>query len=506
MQTSTYILVVVGILAAKCVGFLRDVIFASTFGASELTDIYFQIFSLASLVFTGVGGALSTLIIKKLNKPENAGLDNGRSFVASFLTKAGLIFLAITAGLYLLAGPLVNLLLPGLRDELHSEAVQIMYIMLPSCFFVTVAYIMSGVVQNSGAFFITSIMSLPYNLIIIASLLSPSPNIITVSLVTTLGWFLHIAVLLPAFLKKGYTPFGRMQKSSLPKDSSREVLYIFISSMMFQLVFMADKAAVSADSGAATTINYASNLFVTIASVFVVAMSNVSYPSICRHYESGDIEGLKDILRHIITVLLAIFVPFILTVCCFGTEIIAFLYQRGEFTAELSRITATLFCIYTFGIFGYVCQELFNKILYLDARYTYTVAGTLAVVLSKPVINLFANHLGGCVAVAVTTAVAFTAYAICILIAVRKTVGQYVNRALGKNVAKILLAALAAFTAYCALQLPSFSVFDSKFGFVFEIAICGAVYIIVLLASGFWKAIRKRPKNTEEKEPGPIEK
>ncbi len=491
MQTGTYIMVVVGILAAKCVGFLRDVVFASAFGASDLTDIYFQIFSLASLVFTGVGGALSTLVIKKLNKPENLGIDNGRRFVASFITKTSLVILGVTAVLYLFAGPLVNLLLPGLREELHDDAVRIMYIMLPSCLFVVVAYIMSGVVQNSGAFFIPSVMSLPYNAIIIASLLPADADIITVSVVSTVGWFLHIAVLLPVFLKKGYGLFSSIRKTAPQKDSTREVLYIFISSMMFQLVFMADKAAVSADSGAATTINYASNLFVTISSVFVVAMSNVSYPSICRHFESGDIEGVKSILRHIITILLAIFVPFILTVNCFGTEIISLLYERGEFTAELSHITATLFCIYTFGIFGYVCQELFNKILYLDSRYTYTVAGTLAVVLSKPVINIFANRIGGTVAVAVTTALVFTAYAVCILLAIRKTVGNYFTKALLKNIAKILTAGLAAL-ATCFI-VKHLSVFRMSFGFLVEILVCGAVYLAVLFFSGCLKSMLRRP-------------
>ena len=71
VKGSAYVMVVLGILFAKCLGFLRDIVFASQFGASEYTDIYFQVFGIASLIFTGIGSALSTLVIKNLNKPEN---------------------------------------------------------------------------------------------------------------------------------------------------------------------------------------------------------------------------------------------------------------------------------------------------------------------------------------------------------------------------------------------------------------------------------------------------
>ena len=68
MNGAAYIMVVLGILLAKGIGFLRDMVFAWVFGATAYTDIYFQIFGLVNLIFTGIGVALSTLIIKNLNK------------------------------------------------------------------------------------------------------------------------------------------------------------------------------------------------------------------------------------------------------------------------------------------------------------------------------------------------------------------------------------------------------------------------------------------------------
>ncbi len=499
MKGSAYVLVVIGILLAKCCGFLRDIVFASSFGASEYTDIYFQIFGVASLVFTGIGGALSTLVIKNLNKSENANPQRQKEYVAGFILKTSVIIILVLIVAYSISDVLTNLLLPGLEGDMHHVGVDIMHIMLPSCLFVVVAYIMAGVLQNSGVFFITSVMSLPYNMLIIAALLMPKADIKLISIITTIGWFLHLAVLLPSFLKKGYRFTFKIGKNEGKASGNKEALFIFISSMMFQLVFIIDKASVSSDTGAASTINYASNLFITIASVFVVAMSNVSYPSICRHFEGGNKEMVKKILQYIIVVLLAIFVPFLLTVTCFGKDFISLLYERGEFTSAMSAETATLFAIYSFGIFGYVCQELLNKVLYLDGKYVCTVAGTLFVVILKPFVNFFLCSESTYMT-AVSTTILFALYAVCILWVLTKSVGNYFSKGFCANVFKILLSGALAFIALKLLSFISLPFDETKFAFFPRLLICALVYVGMLGISGGLKYMLFGQKNALKQE------
>lgn len=485
---AAYIMVVLGILIAKGIGFFRDIVFASVFGASVHTDMYFQIFGLVNLIFTGVGVALSTLVIKNLNKEVNSSFEETRAYVSHFIKKTSLVTIAVTALLYLFAGPVVKLLLPGISGTDYVLAVKLMYIMLPSLWCVLTAYIISGVLQNCRVFFISSIMSLPFNVIIISSLFVPNVNIMTVGIVTTIGWLLHIVIQLPSFYKKGYRLFIPTKTLSVPKGKNSELLWIFISNMMFQVCFMIDKASVSGQSGAASTINYASNLFVTIASVFVVAMSNVVYPSISKNYEEGNIDYVRSLLQNMIVIMLAIFVPFMLTAGCFGNSIIGLLYQRGEFTAELTRTTAILFAIYTMGAFGYVCQELFNKILYLDGRYSYTVIGTAVIIAAKPVINAFLGSYGAS-AIALSTTALFTLYAVTIALAMSKVTGNYIDKALCKNVLKILAAGGCAFVVYAVFKAVLPQILGHRLGFIIPLLACAAVYCGVLLVSGVAKTM-----------------
>ena len=282
MIGSAYIMVVLGILLAKGVGFYRDMVFAGAFGTAVESDIYFQVFGLVNLIFTGIGVALSTLVIKNLNKSENVGRE--KEYAASFIRKS-VLFLALAAlVLGLLAKPIVGVILPEISGADFALAVNMMYIMLPSLVFVVLAYIFSGLLQNKKVYFITSIMSLPFNAVIILTLFMKNVSIITVAVVTTIGWFLQVAIQMPAFFKNGYSLTARSQSKGADRAKkhagSPELIWIFISNMMFQLCVYIDRAFVSSTEGMASTFNYASNLFITIASVFVVAMSTVVFPSI----------------------------------------------------------------------------------------------------------------------------------------------------------------------------------------------------------------------------------
>jgi len=498
MNTYTYIIVVVGILLAKSLGFVRNIVFASSFGATELTDIYFQIFSIPTFIFTGVGTALATIVIKDLNKKENKKEEDSKKYVSKFICTISIIVIAITFLMYVFTGPIVKLLLPGMDQTFYLDACRMMYIMLPSALFIVVAYIISGVLQNNKVFFITSIMSLPYNIVIIFALFFKNVDIFTICWITTLGWFLHIVILIPSFYKKGFRLFYKSNISInlFNKKTNLEVLYIFISSMMLHMCFMIDKASVSYEAGAATTINYASNFFVMIASIFVVAMSNVSFPNICKNYENKDKEKLKKTMVQLNTILLAIVVPFIMISVIFGTDIIKLFYERDNFTSILTSETAILFIIYTFSILGYICQELFNKILYLGNRYKIPFLGSIIVICLKPIINLYISDYGS-IAVALSTTILSAIYGVVVLIELKKITGNFFNKELLLNFSKIFCASTLALAGYFVVKTFQLNYPTNKFSFLIPFFVFVFIYFLVVYLNGLYKKILQKEQEEE---------
>ncbi len=501
---NAYVMVVLGIILAKGIGFFREILFSGTFGTGVEADIYFQVFNIVNLIFAGIGVALSTLVIKNMNKAENSG--NEKAYVASFLKKSFLVLTGVAILVCVFAKPIVTgLLLPGLDARYIGLAVKLMYIMAPSLIFVVTAYIISGVLQNEKVFFITAIMSLPFNAVIIASLLVPDVSMITVAAITTLGWFLHIAILLPPFFKKGYS-LSLKVKTVLSKDKSPEILWIFISNMMFQLLFYTDRAFVSGTDGMASTLSYASNLFVIIASIFVVAMSTVFFPAISKNYEEGQIEYVNGLVKYIITVMAAIFLPYLLVAGIFGQDIIRLLYERDAFTPEATKAVSSVLFIYSLGVFGYIAQELFNKILYLAGKYRYCVLGTICTV----IINIICNFIIGRTApeteflntgisskvfgISVSSSVFLILYAAMVFIAIKKVVGKYFTKDLLFDLIKILLSGILAFIVFLVFKFLTPSLIHGKITFIIPLAVCGVTYIVSLLISGVLMRLIKKER------------
>lgn len=499
MNSKTYISVVLGIIIAKIIGFSRDIFFAQQYGTNITSDIYFQVFSVVTLIFTGIGIALQTQVIMNLNKDENISPEKKKTYVSSFIGKTVLWLLILTALLYIFAGPLTKLLLPNISGKDFKTAVTLTYIMLPSLIFVTVAYIISGVLQNNRVFFIPSIMSLPYNIIIIASLFLPNVTITQIGIATTVGWFMHIVIQLPSFYKKGYRLiYKSTQDLTNRKDKiNMSIWWIFISNMMFQLCFMIDRVFVSGDDGMVTILNYASNLFVTISSVFVVAMSSVVFPAISKNYEEGNIDYVKELVGYIFTIMFAVFVPFLLVVTLFGDQIISLVYERGEFTHESAIATAAAFVIYSFGILGYLAQELINKIFYLASKYIYTVIGTATIVSANILLNLFfvPKSPNKIVTASLITTLLLTFYAVIAFIRLRRIIGNYLSKSVLINILKIFISGAVAVSVYFILGfvIPGI-VNSSTILFVVPIAICGTFYIAAVIALGLHKQLIRNPK------------
>lgn len=501
MNSKTYISVVLGIVLAKLLGFFREAIFGQIYELSIEAEMYTQIFGFVTLIFTGIGVALSTLVIMKLNKQENDSEDSKKAFVSSFIIKTFFYISLIILVLYFLAKPITQLLFKEYSGQLLNSAVKLTYIMLPSFLFVVIAYIISGVLQNNKIFFIPSIISLPSNVILLTALLNFEQNIYVIGLLTTIGWFLHIVIQLPSFYKKGYKLFYKSPSINSKSNSHLDlsIWWIFISNIMFQLCFIIDRSFVSgnADSGLGALLSYSSTIFTTISSVFVVAMSSVVFPALSKNYEEGNKDYVRDIFGYIVSLMFFVFVPFILVATLFGKQIMCLVYKLPEQSAVVAGICFTVYCL---GILGYLAQELINKVFYLAYSYRFTVIGSVLVVVFKYITNsIFVNNSEkGAILATLLTTLLLTAYAIASFIKLRFIIGNYLSKTVLTNILKIFISGAVAVCVYFVLGFVMPGIVNaSSILFVVPILICGAVYIVAIIALGLHKQLIRNPKKEQ---------
>jgi putative peptidoglycan lipid II flippase len=244
-----------------------------------------------------------------------------------------------------------------------------------------------------------------------------------------------------------------------------------------------------------STLSYASNLFITFSGLFVVAMSSVVFPAISQNYEHGEMDYVRELIRYMIKLMLSIFAFYLIAVVLFGDFAIAFIYERGQFThADTLRVTA-MFIVYSFAIFGYLAQNVLNKLFYIAGKYKVTVTGALLVVALNAAVDFFVAPFGGMISTAVSTTVLLSIYAVVIAVLLRKVIGSYVTKALLCALGKIGVS--SAVTVFCVLVLgqilpESFSTGKGLERIVL-FAVAVVVYAVSMLLTGMLKDLFTTP-------------
>lgn len=471
----SYFTMVIGILSAKCLGFLREMVVADKFGTTTLTDIYFQVFSVANVVFVAIGVALSTFVVKSINLCEN-DFENEKCFVASFYKKALRWSLAGLFVLALLGYPITSLLLQGLSRENFFIALKLYYIMIPSFVFIVLAYVSSGILQNKGNFFRTAVMSFPFNIIIIGGLIGGVDSIYSFGVITTLGWASQFLFLLPSVIKNGYTLKTKKKENvDFSKIKVSEIVFIFVSNVIFSFLFMLDKSFASYKESASSSIHYASNLFTTISSVFVVGMSAVFFPPLTKSLSEKDDKKTASLIRFALLFMFCIFIPFLMITCFYNRDIIRLVYERGNFDAESTEFVSRAFFMYAFCIFGYITQELLFKVFYAKGRYAVTVVSSVLIIVLNIICNfIFRDNINLIIA---STPVICILFALFIFILLGKELKNLYNKEFFISLIKIVIASLPFPILYFVMGNMAG---DSKLFFIVPLFISAVIYFIML--------------------------
>ncbi|MBP3448615.1 MAG: hypothetical protein J6K51_06325 [Clostridia bacterium] len=482
----SYILMVVGILLAKAMGFVRELFLGNNFGTGLTMDIYAQVFSVASVIFTAFGVALSTFVIKSINNKMIQNETEEREFVGFFFKYAMIFSLLFTVVLYALSYPITKLLLPGLSEADFSVALKLFWIMLPSLTFIVLTYTAMGLLQNKNKFFITSVVSFPFNAILILSMILEVRDIYTLGAVTTIGWAAHFLFLLPSLLKQNYKLWSNTnQKDKLSLGNPAEILFILISNMVFQLLFIIDKAFASVSEGFPSAIHYGSTLFTTVSSIFLVAMSAVFFPSVTKAMKVNDTNTINRLIRYALTFMFAIFVPFLMIVGIYHRDIITLLYLRGEFTMESVNLVAPAFLLYAFCVFGYITQELLFKIFYAKGKYKLTVISAISILLLNLIANcIFRNSFFGIVG---STTVICIIFAIVMFWWLAKECNGFINKDFFKNVGIIVLSSLVFVVVH--LIFKHTCGYHNKLMFILPVVTGALIYLAVLYRTNILKLI-----------------
>ncbi|HRW12062.1 MAG TPA: murein biosynthesis integral membrane protein MurJ [Syntrophomonas sp.] len=489
----TFIGVSLMIFISKVFGFARDIVFASVFGTTVLTDLFQVIFSLPSLLFSSIGNALSFVNIPDLTYYLKHGTREERNTYLSNLYAQVALGAALLSLLGIIFAPaLTKLIAPGLQEEVTSMALLLTRIMIPTLVFVTLTYITAGVLQVHGYFLLSAAISIPFNFLIIASLLLKGQDLIFLGIVTTLGWFLQFLIQVPVLFKEKYQFSLKIDwHNQHTVNMFKQLLPILMGNSLLQLCLIIDRSfGTHLDEGTAAALGFGSNLFMTITGVFIIALSTVIFPRLSQYCMDSDYRQVRSMLRYGFKILAFILLPYLILVTAYSPDIIALVYERGAFTSNSTHLTATAFLCYSFAVVGYACQEVFNRVFYALKRFKTPMYASLVCLTLHFVLNLLFYRQAGIAGLALSTAVCLLVYALIMGLIVRRVIGPF----LGQNFANYSLRLCLPAAGMIATILVCRYLFVSGLllSFLLPLLASGMVYLLVAWLGGFYQELINR--------------
>jgi putative peptidoglycan lipid II flippase len=403
------LLVIYLTIFSKIFGLIRDIIIGARFGTGLESDAYFAAYRMSVTLFLSMGTAITAitipLVVNHL-KGDYEGLVN--RLMTLFILITGVL-----VGLGEVFAPLfTSWIAVGFEGEKLALTVTLVRILLPVLMVIPLVYLLISVLQAKERFVITSLVSLPHNLIIVLYLLlfTWAFGIKGLAAASLLGWLGQLAFLGYGVKRQGFK-FGlsRHGFQSEIKDYFRGILPVLMASGVYSVNVLVDSAIASTlAEGHLAALNFANIAYTALATTLIFGISAVLFPGFSELALRGEMAALGKGVGDAVKVMVFVFVPVIFGILSINRELVSLIYERGSFDLMSVTLTSGALGFYTLGILGFSFQEIGAKVFYAlkDTRTPFIFSGLS--VLVNIVLDLILVRFMGIRGLALATSLAVT--------------------------------------------------------------------------------------------------
>jgi putative peptidoglycan lipid II flippase len=391
IRMGTAAVVIAGsVLLSRILGLGREALIATLFGRGAEADLYFDAFLIPDLLNYLLAGAYLTItLVPILSRHLEAGDDDAasRAFSSVFRFLAFGIT-ALTAVMWMLAGPLVEILFPRVADT--ERLVAMTRLVLPAQVFLVLGALLMAVQYTHKRFVIPAAAPLIYNLGIIAGGLTG----------TALGEatpesFLIGAVVGAAVGNFGLQWFGARRTGTwfVPvgrgQSAVREYLILALPLMIGQSVAVLDEQFVrlfgQLDEGATAALSFARRISMVPIGVIAQAAGVAAFPFLASLYARGADDELVETTGRAARKTIFVAAAATAGLVVLARPLVRLVFQYGEFGTGDTKLVTSLLILLAFSIPAWGMHQLLARYFYAKKKmWTPVVVGTLFSIVAIP--------------------------------------------------------------------------------------------------------------------------
>lgn len=393
------VLVMIVVLASKFLGFLRQVVIASSYGSNLNTDIYFLssdfMISLSGALLASLTTALVTIYIDISIKKNKESANAVASKMLTLFLLVGGVFILLTN---LFTPAIAKILAPSYTQEAHNTLVSYLRIFSVTFIFTSFQSIYAAVLNANNSFVPGKLYGIVYNPIAIVMVLLFAGRLGINALV--IAYFLGniCQTLLLKYLCHDTFSF----RPSLDfKDSNIKHLIILslpllLSNIFIQLNGIVDKAICSVlGEGIASNYSYAYTLEQFITATITATLSLILLSKYATYVAQKNTEMVIKTFKESLSGLIILLVPITIVACVMSPEIVKIVYMRGQFDETAAYHTSRALIGFAVGFGLIAIREMYIRLhfSYQDTKMPM-ISNIAAVVLNAVLSFILAKYIG----------------------------------------------------------------------------------------------------------------
>ncbi len=360
-------------MISRIMGLVRDLIMAAFLGAGPVAEAFQIAFALPNMfrrLFAE--GAFNMAFVPMFSKKLQADED-ALGFARDAFSGLATILIVLTVAAQIAMPWLVLAMASGfVGDARFDMTVGFGRIIFPYILFISLAALLSGVLNSLGRFAAAAAAPVVLNVTLVSVMLAA--NALKLDIGTALVWGVICAgVAQMALVWVAASRAGMRVTPRLPKMTSELKRLAVIAAPaalaggVVQINLLVGRQVASFFDGAVAWLYYADRLYQLPLGVVGVAIGVVLLPDLSRKLQAGDEAGSQYAVNRAAEFSLALTLPAAVALMVIPLPLISVLFERGAFSARDSILTASAVAIYGAGLPAFVLQKVLQPLYFARA-------------------------------------------------------------------------------------------------------------------------------------------
>jgi len=375
-------------LLSRVLGFLRDILIAGYLGTGPVAQAFLVAFSLPNMFRRfSAEGAFNMAFVPMFSKKLEKGTD-AQEFAQDAFVGLGFILMLFTVLGVVFMPALVLMMASGFAgDARYDLAVTYGRIAFPYILFISLAALLSGVLNATGRFVAAAAAPVLLNLIFIVAMLASGwldPGVLlnpgqpaldadrivgaNLALAVPVAGIAQLALVWWAARRAGFA--FKLRLPRMTPDLKRLAIIAapaMLAAGVMQINLLVGRQVASYFDGAIAWLSYADRLYQLPLGVVAIALGVVLLPDLSRRLAAGDDAGGRDAFNRASEIALALTIPAAVALVVIPLPLVGVLFERGAFNSDDTAATALAVAVYGLGLPAFVLQKALQPLFFARA-------------------------------------------------------------------------------------------------------------------------------------------